>query len=92
MLLQMFAQLVSVEQDDFLADDAGMVDSVDELLLRFPPEAPLVLGVCHGMFVGHMFPQPGEEVKSVAEITEHSTRHLRVVAQLLPTSHFATLF
>jgi len=88
----MFAQLVSVEQDDFLADDAGMVDSVDELLLRFPPEAPLVLGVCNGMFVGHMFPQPGEEVKSVANVAENTTGHEGVVTKLLGWPHFARFF
>ena len=84
-------QLIGVEEDDFLAEDAGMVDDVDDLSLGVSV-AELVLSEGEGVFLGQVFPQPGEEVKSVAEITEHSTRHLRVVAQLLPTSHFATLF
>ena len=71
-LLQVFPQLSGVQQDDLLAEEAGMVDGVDDLPLGVATVAEFVLRVGDGVLVGHMFPQPGEEVKSVADITEHS--------------------
>ena len=91
-LLQVFAQLIRVEQDDFLAEDAAVVDGVDDLPLGFPSETSLVLGVSEGMFVSHVLPQAGEEVKSVADVAEDSARHVGIVTQLPGDSHFARLF
>ena len=44
------------------------------------------------MLLGHVLPQAGEEVKSVADVAEDSARHVGVVTQLLGDSHFARLF
>ena len=91
-LLQVFPQLSGVQQDDLLAEEAGMVDGVDDLPLGVATVAEFVLRVGEGVLVGDMFPQPGEEIKSVADITEHTTRQQRVSTQLLRGLHFASLF
>ena len=91
-VLQVLPQLGGVQQDDLLAEEAGVVDRVDDLSLGLATVAELVLGVGDGVFVGDMFPQAGEEVKSVADITEHTARQQWVVAQLLRGLHFASLF
>ena len=91
-VLQVFPQLGGVQQDDLLAEAAGVVDRVDDLSLGLATVSELVLGVGDGVFVGDMFPQPGEEVRSVADITEHTTRQQGVSAQLLGGLHFPRLF
>ena len=91
-LLQVFPQLSGVQQDDLLAEEAGMVDGVDDLPLGVATIAEFVLGVGERMFVGDMFPQAGEEVKSVADITEHTARQQWVSTQLFRGLHFARLF
>ena len=91
-VLQVFPQLGGVQQDDLLAEQAGMVDGVDDLPLGVATVAEFVLRVGDGVLVGDMFPQPGEEVKSVADIAEHTARQLGVVTQLLRWLHFASLF
>ena len=91
-VLQVFPQLVRVQEDDLLAEEAGVVDGVDDLPLGVATVAEFVLRVGDGVFVGDMFPQSGEEVKSVADITEHTTRQQGVSAQLLRRLHFASLF
>ena len=88
-LLQVLPQLGGVQQDDLLAEAAGVVDRVDDLSLGVATVAEFVLSVGEGVLVGDMFPQPGEEVESVADITEHTTRQLGVGTELL---HFARLF
>ena len=90
--LQVLPQLGGVQQDDLLAEAAGVVDRVDDLSLGLATVAEFVLGVGDGVLVGDMFPQPGEEVKSVADIAEHTARQLGVVTQLLRWLHFASLF
>ena len=91
-VLQVFPQLGGVQQDDLLTEAAGMVDGVDDLSLGLATVAQFVLRVGDGVFVGDMFPQSGEEVKSVADIAEHTTRQQGVSAQLLRGLHFARLF
>ena len=91
-LLQVFHQLGGVQQDDLLAEEAGVVDGVDDLPLGVATVAEFVLREGDGVFVGDMLPQAGEEVKSVADITEHTTRQQGVSAQLLRGLHFASLF
>ena len=91
-VLQVFPQLGGVQQDDLLAEQAGMVDGVDDLPLGVATVAEFVLRVGDGVLVGDMLPQAGEEVKSVADITEHTTRQQGVSAQLLGGLHFPSLF
>ena len=91
-ILQVLPELVRVQEDNLLAEEAGVVDHVDDLPLGVATIAEFVLGVGERMFVGDMFPQAGEEVKSVADITEHTTRQQRVSTQLLRGLHFARLF
>ena len=89
--LQVFPQLGGVQQDDLLAEQAGMVDGVDDLPLGVTTVAKFVLSVGEGVLMGDMFPQPGEEVKSVADVAEDTTGQERVVAQLLGWLHLARL-
>ena len=56
-LLQVFPQLVRVQEDDLLAEEAGMVDGVDDLSLGVATVAEFVLRVGERVFVGDMFPQ-----------------------------------
>ena len=91
-LLQVFPQLGGVQQDDLLAEEAGVVDGVDDLPLGVATVAKFVLREGDGVLVGDMLPQPGEEVKPVADITEHTTRQQGVSAQLLSGLHFPRLF
>ena len=89
--LEVLAELRGVEDDDLLTENAGVVDEVDDLPLGVPVVA-LVLSEGQRVLLGHVLPQAGEEVKSVADITEHTTRQQRVSTQLFRGLHFARLF
>ena len=89
--LEVLAELRGVEDDDLLTEDAGVVDEVDDLPLGVPVVA-LVLGEGQRVLLGHVLPQAGEEVKSVADVAEDSARHVGIVTQLPGDSHFARLF
>ena len=89
--LEVLAELRGVEDDDLLTEDAGVVDEVHDLPLGVPVVS-LVLGEGQRVLLGHVLPQAGEEVKSVADVAEDSARHVGVVTQLPGDSHFARLF
>ena len=89
--LEVLAELRGVEDDDLLTEDAGVVDEVHDLPLGVSVVS-LVLGEGQRVLLGHVLPQAGEEVKSVADVAEDSARHVGVVTQLPGDSHFARLF
>ena len=89
--LEVLAELRGVEDDDLLTEDAGVVDEIDDLPLGVPVVS-LVLGEGQRVLLGHVLPQAGEEVKSVADVAEDSARHVGIVTQLPGRSHFARLF
>ena len=89
--LEVLAELRGVEDDDLLTEDAGVVDEVDDLPLGVPVVS-LVLSEGQRVLLGHVLPQAGEEVKSVADVAEDSARHVGIVTQLPGDSHFARLF
>ena len=89
--LEVLAELRGVEDDDLLTEDAGVIHEVDDLPLGVSVVA-LVLGEGQRVLLGHVLPQAGEEVKSVADVAEDSARHVGIVTQLPGDSHFARLF
>ena len=89
--LEVLAELRGVEDDDLLTEDAGVVDEVYDLPLGVSVVS-LVLGEGQRVLLGHVLPQAGEEVKSVADVAEDSARHVGIVTQLPGRSHFARLF
>ena len=89
--LEVLAELRGVEDDDLLTENAGVVDEVDDLPLGVPVVA-LVLSEGQRVLLGHVLPQAGEEVKSVADVAEDSARHVGIVTQLPGDSHFPRLF
>ena len=91
LLADVLADVLGVEEQDLLAEDAGVVHQLDDLLAEVAVHLA-VPGQGQPVLVRHVLPQAGHLVHLVTHGAEHLDRLLRIVAHTSAGLHFARIF
>ena len=90
-LADVLADVLGVEEQDPLAEDAGVVHQLDDLLAEVA-EHLAVPGQGQPVLVRHVLPQAGHLVHLVTHAAEHLDLQLGVIAHPLARLQFARFF